>query len=162
MTFAHEPAATAGSLEEALLRVLARQARRIPLPVFIVAVLIAALASERLPLWLCGAWLSIVACVLAARFVILGRLPGMSRFSVAEKLRIAIVLSAVNGIVHGLSLGFFPFLPEFERAIQTMLLVGLGVGAIATTAGYLPIYIAYLIPTVFPLAALWAVSPGVV
>ena len=161
MTSAHEPAATAKSLDEALLRVLARQARRIPLPVFVVAVLIAALASERFPAWIFGGWLLVVACVLGARFVVLGRLPSMSRFSDAEKLRIAIVLSAVNGIVHGLSLGFFPLLPEFERAIQTMLLVGLGVGAIATTAGYLPVYLAYLIPTVFPLAVLWAASPGV-
>ncbi len=161
MTSAHEPAATAKSLDEALLRVLARQARRIPLPVFVVAVLIAALASERFPAWIWGGWLLVVACVLGARFVVLGRLPSMRRFSDAEKLRIAIVLSAVNGIVHGLSLGFFPLLPEFERAIQTMLLVGLGVGAIATTAGYLPVYLAYLIPTVFPLAVLWAVSPGV-
>ncbi len=161
MTFAHEPAATAGSLEEALLRVLARQARRIPLPVFVVAVLIAALASERLPAWIWGTWLCAVACVLGARFVILGRLPSLTRFSVAEKLRIAIALSAVNGVVHGLSLGFFPFLPEFERAIQSMLLVGLAVGSIATTAGYMPVFIVYLVPTVFPLAVLWAVSPGV-
>ncbi len=161
MTFDHEPAAPATSLEEALLRVLARQAWRIPLPVFVVAVLIAALASERLPAWIWGTWLFAVACVLGARFVILGRLPRTGRFSVAEKLRIAILLSAVNGVVHGLSLAFLPFLPEFERAIQSMLLVGLAVGSIATTAGYMPVFIAYLVPTVFPLAALWAVSPGV-
>ncbi len=161
MMFADEPAATPKSLEEALLSVLARQARRIPLPVFIVAVLIAALASERLPAWIWGTWLLIVAGVLGARFVVLGRLPKIGGLSVAEKLRIAVVLSAVNGVVHGLSLGFFPFLPEFERAIQSMLLVGLAVGSIATTAGCMPIFIAYLIPTVFPLAMLWAVSPGI-
>ncbi len=161
MTFANEPAAGAASLEEALLRVLATQARRIPLPVFVVALMIAALAARHLPLWLCGGWLLLVATVLLTRFVILGRLPGSTRLTVAEKLRVAIALSALNGAVHGLSLAFFPFLPEFERAIQTMLLVGLSVGAIATTAGYLPVFVVYLLPTVLPLAVLWALSPGV-
>jgi signal transduction histidine kinase/ActR/RegA family two-component response regulator len=161
MTFANEPTAGLASLEEALLRVLAAQARRIPLPVFVVAAMIAALAAQHLPLWICVGWLALVAAVLLARFFVLGRLPANARLTVAGKLRVAIALSALNGVVHGLSLGFFPFLPEFERAIQTMLLVGLGVGAIATTAGFLPVFVVYLAPTVFPLAALWALSPGV-
>ena len=79
MTFANEPAAGAASLEEALLRVLATQARRIPLPVFVVALMIAALAARHLPLWLCAGWLLLVATVLLARFVILGRLPASTR-----------------------------------------------------------------------------------
>jgi signal transduction histidine kinase/CheY-like chemotaxis protein len=161
MTFANEPAAGAASLEEALLRVLATQARRIPLPVFVVAVMIAALAARHLPLWICAGWIALVAAMLAARFVILGRLPKSERLTIAQKLRVAIALSALNGVVHGVSLAFFAYLPEFERAVQTMLLVGLGVGAIATTAGYLSLYIVYVLPTVFPLAVLWALSPGV-
>lgn len=161
MTFADEPAAGAGSLEEALLRVVSTRSRRIQFAVFGIALMMAALGARHLPLWICAGWLVLVAAVLIARYVILGRLPASTRLTVAEKLRIAIALSAINGVAQGLSLAFFPFLPEFERAIQTMLLVGLGVGAIATNAGYLPTLVVYLLPTVFPLAALWAWSPGV-
>jgi signal transduction histidine kinase len=63
--------------------------------------------------------------------------------------------------VHGLSVGFFPFLPEFERAVQSMVLIGLCAGSIATTAGYMPVLLAYLVPTIVPLVVLWAVSPGI-
>ena len=34
---------------------------------------------------------------------------------------------------------FFPFLPEFERAIQSMIMVGLCAGAVATNVGYMPV-----------------------
>ncbi len=160
MTFLREPPGAAKSVDEALLRVLARQARRIPIPVFLVAAMIAAIAADWLPPLAWGGWLALVSLLLAARLVILGRLPALDTLADSQKLRIAVALSAVNGVVHGLSLCFFPFLPEFERAIQSMLLVGLCAGSIATTAGYMPVLVAYLVPVMVPLSVLWLLSPG--
>jgi signal transduction histidine kinase len=48
---------------------------------------------------------------------------------------------------------------SFEQAVLSMLLVGLAAGSVATAAGYRPIFLAYVIPTLGPLAVLWAISP---
>jgi signal transduction histidine kinase len=153
--------AASSSLEEELLRLLARQARRIPFYVLLAALMIAALAAERVPAWATGGWLALVAIVLAVRWYVLGRLPEFKQISAGSRLRIAIALSALNGVTHGLSLGFFPFLPEFERALQSMVMIAMCAGAVATTAGYMRVLLAYLVPMLLPLAALWAISPGV-
>lgn len=152
--------APAGSVQEELLRMLARQARRIPIPVFLAALMIAGLATDRVPGWILAAWLSLVAAVLVLRWHVLGRLSTMTTVPDATRLRVAIVLSAVNGVTHGLSLGFFPFLPPFERALQSMVVIGMCAGSVATTAGYTPVLLAYLLPMLAPLSVLWAFSPG--
>ena len=151
----------AASLEEELLRLLARQARRVPLPVFLATLLIAALAWNRVPAWIPAAWLTLVVAVLALRWAVLGRLPQLTRLSEKMRLRIAIALSAANGTTHALSLGFFAYLPEYERALQSMVFVALCAGSVATTAGYRPVFLAYILPTLVPLSALWALSPGI-
>jgi signal transduction histidine kinase/CheY-like chemotaxis protein len=153
--------APAGTLEEELLRALARQTRRVPLPVFLATLMIAALAAQRVPLGAWAGWLLLVSLVLIVRRTLLWRLPQLAGYTDREKLRIAILLNVAQGIVHGLSLLFFPFLPEFERAIQSMIMVGLCAGAVATNVGYMPVLAGYLVPTLIPLALMWAVSPGV-
>lgn len=153
-------AQAASSLEEELLRMLARQARRIPVPVFLATLMIAALASGRVPAWVVAGWLVLVAVVLAIRWWALGHLAEAGG-SAALRVRAAIALSAMNGVTHALALGFFPFLPEFERALQSMVMIAMCAGAVATTAGYMPVLLAYLLPVLVPLSALWAVSPGI-
>jgi len=143
------------------LRSLARQARRVPFPVFLAALMIAGLARDRVPTWILAAWLVLVVTALAVRWIVLGRLSQRADIPVKARLQAAIGLSAMNGIVHGLSLGFFAFLPEFERALQSMLFVALCAGSVATTAGYRPVFLAYVLPMIGPLTALWALSPGI-
>jgi signal transduction histidine kinase len=155
-----QPSDATGSLEEELLRLLARQGRRVPIPIFLAAFMIAAMAYGRIPALLLAGWLLLVAAVLAARWVVLGRLPALTAMPARKRLRIAVALSAMNGITHGLSLAFFPFLPPYERAIQSMLLVVACTGSVATTAGYRPVFLAYVLPTLGPLVVLWALSPG--
>lgn len=154
-------ASAAKSVEEELLVMLAMEGKKLPIPVFLIAAMIAALASYRLTAFAWVPWLVLVAALLVLRWVGLGRLPGMSHLAAQQRLRIAVLLSGLNGVVHGLSLGFFPYLPEFERAILSMLLVGMCAGAVATTAGYKPVFLAYLLPIIVPLSLLWAFSPGV-
>jgi len=147
-------------LEDQLLLLLGRQAKRVPLPIYVSSLIVAGLVAQYLPPVAWVSWLALVALILIARISILPRLPNHPEMPLQKRLRIAIVLSAINGIVHGSSLIFFVFLNDFERVIQTMLLVGLCTGAVATTVGYRPIFLAFFVPIFAPLFILWAWSPG--
>ena len=160
MPLADKDSTVARSLEEELLLMLSRQGKRVPIPVFLAAALIAAFASKYVDKSIWIAWIGIVALVLLLRWAVLSKLPELNQWSVISRIRTAILLSATNGVIHGLSLGFFPVLSEFERALQSMLMVGLCAGSVATTAGYMPIFLAYVIPTLLPLSILWLISPG--
>jgi signal transduction histidine kinase len=149
------------SLEQEYLRLLARQSQRVPIPVFLVAAMIAGLAYGRIPTPLLAAWLALVVTLLVVRRAVLGRLPTLLHIAERRRLRFAVALSGINGVVHALSLGFFAFLPEFERALQSMLFVALCAGSVATTAGYRPVFLAYVLPMLVPLMLLWGISPGV-
>ena len=155
------PLPPAASLEEELLRLLARQARRVPIPVFLATLMIGGLAWGRVASSVIVAWLALVVVVLSARWFVLGSLPQRTGISVSTRLRLAIFLSALNGTTHALSLGFFAFLPAYERALQSMVFVALSAGSVATTAGYMPVFRAYLLPTLVPLSVLWIWSPGI-
>lgn len=154
------PVDTTRSFEEELLQFFARQGRRVPGPVFLVAAVIAAMAAqseEVEPVWPV-AWLALVILVLALRSIVLGRLPDLPALPVRRRLNIVVVLAAVSGITHSLSVGFFPFLSDFERALQSMFLIGLCAGAVSTTAGYTPAFLAYILPTLGSLAVRWGFS----
>lgn len=157
---ASAPASTPTQLDAELVKMLAQQGRRVPIPIFLAACLIASMANEHLPLWLVTAWLGMASLTLLWRYHHLGRLQ-TSSMPLAQQLRMAILLSGVSGLSHGLSLGFFVFLPEFERAVQSIMLVGLCAGSVATTAGFLPAFLAYLLPTLLPLSILWLAAPSV-
>ena len=150
----------AENLEQELLRFYARQARRVPIPVLSAAAVIAALTFGRVPLYLTASWFGLVASVSAIRWIILDRLPTWTRIAEAKRLRIVVALSLLGGMVHGLSLAFFPFLPDLARAVQTIILFALCAGAVTTLAGYLPVVLAYVLPIFVPLAVLWALEPG--
>ncbi len=152
---------TEQSLERELVVMLVKEARKVPVPVFITAMMIAALASPYVTPLLWVPWLALVAAMLALRWVVLGRLPGMAHLSGQQQLRIATLLSGMHGALHAFSLSFIAYIPEFERAIQSMLLVAMCTASIATSAGYRPVFLSYMLPIIVPLSVLWAISPGV-
>ena len=149
------------NIQEELLMLLARHGKRQPLAVFLGAAMISAVVSKWIDTAVLVSWLFLVAVVLGMRWIILGRLPKLSEMSLNKRIEIAIWLSAINGVTHALSLGFFQFIPEFERAIQSLIMIAICTGAVATTVGYLPIYLAYTIPIMIPLSLLWMLSPGI-
>lgn len=161
MTATVNPPAT-GTLEGELLTLLARQAQRVPLSVFLACAMIGAFAWSKVPAPAIGGWLALVAIVLGVRRRILQRLPSMTSVHEAQRLRIATLLSVANGVAHGLSLGFFFLLPELERTLHTLVLLGLCAGAVGTTAGYRPVFAAYMLPTSGALVVAWAATPLVV
>jgi signal transduction histidine kinase len=142
--------------EQQILNLLSRQARRVPLPVFICTCMIAGMAWPSIPAHYLISWLVLVLVVLAVRWRILGRISDHTQISIEKRVRIAVTLSAINGCVHGISLLFFPFMPLFECAVQSMILIGMSAGAVVTTAGKSSILLAYAFPTLAVLAGSWA------
>ncbi|MES2531116.1 MAG: hybrid sensor histidine kinase/response regulator [Pseudomonadota bacterium] len=156
---APEPEQREHVLEDELLRLLAKQGRRVPLAVLLTAALLAFMAAGRLAYpWVAWLWLALVGCILVTRWRVLGGLYDDRRLARAQKLKIAIWLSAINGVVHGASVIFLPSLDGIEKAFLSILLLGLCAGAVATTAGYRPVFLAYVIPTLGPLSVAWAVG----
>ncbi|GAB2595090.1 ATP-binding protein [Ramlibacter solisilvae] len=143
-----------------LIELLAREARRVPVPVFLSSLLIAAMAWQRLGGVLPWIWLGVVAVVLILRWKILGGLPTAS-LNLPDKLRVAVLMSAVNGLVQGTSVGFGVALDTPERAVQSILLLTLCVGSVATTGGYRPVFLAFIAPTLLPLSVMWALGTPV-
>jgi signal transduction histidine kinase len=144
------------SYEQQLLDLLSKQVRRVPLPVFVCTCMIAGMAWPYVPTSVLVAWLATVVGVLALRWRILGRLHADARRPLEARIRIAVALSALNGSVHGLSLFFSPALPRFECAVVSMVLIGLSAGSVVTTAGHRAVFLAYSLPTLGPLALMWA------
>ena len=148
-------------LREELIQLFARQGRRVPVPVFLCSLLLASMAWSQLGGWLPWLWLSAVTLILAARWKVLGSLPNAA-LPAQDKLRIAVLLSGINGLVQGASIAFAVGLDTPERAVQTIVLLGLCAGAVATTGGYRPAFVAFVAPTLLPLSAMWALgTPGV-
>ncbi|HLF13077.1 MAG TPA: hypothetical protein VJA26_17890, partial [Gammaproteobacteria bacterium] len=153
-------AAVAGNLNEELLKLLARQSRWVPVPVFLGGVLIFGIAYDSAPrVWLL-AWFGGVLAMLILRFLVLGRLPYRTDVPAHVRLRVAVLLSGLNGLMHGAAVAFFPFLVEFERFVVFMTILAFCAGSVSSTAGYRPVFLAYVTPTLVPLAVLWGLNAG--
>jgi signal transduction histidine kinase len=138
-----------------MLDFLVKQSKRVPVPVLLVAVVQAWIAAGHITTILCVAWGALVGLTLLLRTVCLNHLSARDDLAIETRLRLATALSGLSGTVHALSLWIFPELTDFEQATQSLILAGLCTGAIATTAGYRAVYIAYFIPVFVPLTLLW-------
>src|SRR5688572_30266596 len=150
--------APADSFESQLITLVGKQPRRMFVPLFLAIVLIAGMASRTTPMSWILAWLGLATAVMLVRVYVQDTSKLVSLVP-ARRLRITVALVALSGITHGLSLFFFPRMSLFEQAVLSMMLVGLAAGSVATAAGYRPIFLAYIIPTLGPLAVLWVTSP---
>lgn len=148
------------SLKDELLQLVARQASRVPFPVFIGASIIAWFASAYLPSVVWISWYLLALSVLLIRWLVYRRLPNMIQVPMRKRIRIVMLLNGAHGIIYGLSLVAFPYFAEIERSIHTILLMTMCVGSVSTTAGYRPILYVFLAPIILPMSAMWAVSPA--
>lgn len=147
------------TLNGELLALLGRNSRRMPLPVFLACLLIAAVIYDNSS----GAgpvlWLLAVVAFLGVRYAVLSRLPHRHDWSEEARLRLAVILSGANGTLHATCMIFFPDLGEFDRLLVTILILALCAGAVGSTAGYRPVFLAYITPMLVPLSALWILVP---
>jgi signal transduction histidine kinase/DNA-binding NarL/FixJ family response regulator len=148
-------AAEQEAVDQEVLALLARQGRRVPYPVGLTAVVIAAMAwSSQTTHWP-WVWLCVVLAVLALRWWRLGRLPTQTEWPLSNRLRQAAGLSLLNGVVFSASVLFVPDFSEYQRMVQTLLVLGLCAGAVATTAGYAPVFLSFLVPVALSNSLMW-------
>ena len=150
----------ASSVNEELLRHIARQSKWVPIPVFVGAVLIFSISYDTAPRACLAAWLLGVLAVLVVRYFVLTALPHHAEIPAPTRLRICVVLSGLNGVMHGSAVAFFPYLVEFERFVVFMVLLAFCAGSVSSTAGYRPVFMAYIAPTLVPLSVLWMTNVG--
>ncbi len=150
---------TAG-LGEEMLKIWARQGRRVWFPVAFCALVMALMAAPRAPLWLWSMWLVLTLGVLALRYHLLGRLPHLHTVSLHRRLNGAVALAALNGLLFGASIAFAPYLSDYQRMVQTILLLGLCAGAVAVTAGYQPVLLAFVLPVTLANSLAWFTGSG--
>jgi signal transduction histidine kinase/ActR/RegA family two-component response regulator len=154
---ASAPGEVAG-LKQGVLEHIALQARRVPAPVLTVALTTVLMALDKAPVWAPLAWFALVVAIIGTRRIVLPRLSSQVDRPLSDRLRIAFWLSAVNGMGQGLAAAFWPYLDTGERIVQTLILTGVCTGAVATTMGDRVIYLAFLVPAILPLVAVWSLD----
>ncbi len=130
--------ANLGTFDEEILHYHYQQITRIPIPLFLLAMVIWGMAVQHLPNLWPSVWLCFVVLVFALRWAIEIKWSRFRSMSTDKRLRASVALSMLSGISQGLSLFFFLDLTESERAIQSMLFIGLAAGAAGTMAAYWP------------------------
>ena len=151
-----------GALLHEQVRLLARQVRRSPHAVLIVASAIVYGVYPYVPLALAFAWLMFVTMSVLSRWAYAGYVLREANIVNSRHVMRRLVLFAfINGTAVGVSAPlFFAALPDASRAIVAMVLVGLSAGGIATSAAYRPAFAAYILPALLPLAYSWIMAGG--
>ena len=147
-------------VHQRLLELLAEQSRRVPVPVGVLLVVVALMAAQRMPWWLPALWAAAAVAVLMVRRRRLGMLPAQADVPTSQRVRTAVVLSFINGSIHGLGLAAFPVLQDAERMFFTLVILGLCSGSVGTTAGHRRIFLAYVLPAAGTLPFWWLLYPG--
>ncbi|MEZ5659328.1 MAG: hybrid sensor histidine kinase/response regulator [Burkholderiaceae bacterium] len=146
------------SIESALLKSLATHAVKAWAAV-LAAVVLAGLAIGRIPVWIVTAWFG--AAVLAQ----FGRVRGTAAAALdrsgdpRQQVRRVVALAAAAGVVMGVSVMCFPWLSEMERAVFSMVHIGMAAGTVATSVGYRPIMLAHGAPPFVVLMVMWLMTP---
>ena len=158
-TLAIPEAPPSTAVDQELLQLLSHQGWRVPAAILLIASMIAGMIGQVAPLWVSGLWLTSVGALMALRHQLFSRLPQLDRTPLRRRLQWVTGLSGVNGLLFSSSLLFAPQLSPYQHMVLTMLLLGLCAGAIASTAGYLPVLLAFLLPVTLANSLAW-VSGG--
>jgi len=147
------------NIEQELLRMLSLQGWMGTIPTILLLSVIASFASEYFPPTYWATWLIIASCFLLARAALLIQLPKLTQYSEQFRVKIVVFGSVISGSLHAFSfIFFFPELNDYQRAIHSMIIMGIGSVTIMTTAGFLPISLAYIIPTGLSSSSMWVIT----
>ncbi|MBB3167309.1 hybrid sensor histidine kinase/response regulator [Simiduia aestuariiviva] len=143
-----------------ILHLLAKQSLRVPLAKVPSVLLIVALAWRYTAHEVLLAWAACMTGIMLLRGWQLHNIHERFQSRPQDGLRLGVLLSALNGVGMGASVLLFPELPEVERAMHTLIMLGITTGAIATTAGHLGLFLGYAIPVMTPLVVMWSIVGG--
>ena len=157
---AHPPPTNAAPLnaEVEVLDLIARQARKVPWPVGLAALFVLAVTWQHVPHLALLAWTVSVVVMQGVRWTLLPDLPHRPGTH-ESRMRVAILLSGINGLAQGSAVLFFYTMTDLQRAVVSILLSGITAGAIGTTNGHPRIYNAFAYPVMLGMTLSWAFSP---
>ncbi len=148
------------ALEEELLRLLSTQVTHSPVSVVVAMSIIAYMAYQQAPdlilVW--AAWLGLVVMAQVARVIIIRSLRKRSHLEPHRTLRTAALVNVCNTALHSVSLVFFPLFTPFQAALQSMLIIGMGVVSTVTAMGFMPFALAHICLGLLPLFSMWVWS----
>lgn len=141
---------------EEFLRLGAHQNVRVLVGVLLASGFMAAIAAFRVGVLLPACWLVLVVAVQWLRVRVQVAIANPATGSLALRLRRRVAIAVLCGGVEALVLVAFPALDVAERAIITVVLLGMATGAVANSAGYLGVVAGFGAPMLLPLVLLWA------
>lgn len=148
------------SLQAELLRLIAEQARRVPVSLVLTSGMMALLVMRYVPVIYPVIWLAVVYVCTYFRTRLLLALPADAERSDDQKLALAARIFIINGVVLASLLAAFPFVPITMGAVISIYNFALCAATLHATAGYRRIYLPYTLVTLGPIGLVWAFTPG--
>ncbi|MES3013400.1 MAG: hybrid sensor histidine kinase/response regulator [Pseudomonadota bacterium] len=145
----------AETLEEELVRLIARGSRRSAVPVICAAAVIAGAAYGKAPTGLVAVWFVVAAAIVMVRRTWLTSLLGIGTTTARRQLRIIAGFAALTGGSFGASVAFWPYLGALEKAVETTVVIGLCAASVATNLGYRPTFLVFFACAAGPVAVAW-------
>lgn len=124
----------------------------------VLAVVVAYLASQSVPVIWPLLWIAVVLCCQVYRSIEIKKLAADRSRSSAERLGECLKLFFMTSAAFALSALFFPFTDEPFRYVLTVIVVGLIIGSIATLQGYPPVFFSFAVPNGLGVSLGWLVS----
>ncbi|MEH6588731.1 MAG: hybrid sensor histidine kinase/response regulator [Halioglobus sp.] len=144
------------SADDELLKLLAGPVNLAPTPVLISMGLLAWMLAPITPTVVWVGWYILVILGQITRWAIFSKQPKLTKMNTESRLRLAIWVYIGNSLLHSLPLLFFPQFTPFQRALLSMITLGLGAVTIFTAAGFRPITLTHIIIGLLPLIGMWA------
>lgn len=158
-----QPSRIPKSLQDELIWMHARQTRSTPTHLPILAAFLTLPLFGRVPTWMVVGWFGLLlatsAIVLWTRWM-RRRLSRRTDIPHRKRMSLSVTFAVAYGIILALPLGFFPYLSGHERLLVSMVLVAIWYGGAFNTAGYLPAFLAFTLPSLTALVTWWVLSPG--
>lgn len=148
------------SSDQALLEALKKQALRVPLVMTAVILVIAGYAIPQTAAWSVTLWASLAIFMQVLRSSIIFKLPSQYERPTAVRLRTAAKLSLINGCVLASSALLFNNPDNTSLAVFSMIMFGLVAGTVATSHGYRPIFLGFVIPILGSVTWIWVFAAG--
>jgi hypothetical protein len=144
----------AESVRSAVFQSIRDRALWLLIPVTGMVFVVVSLGYGKVPFWALALWGCSVLSLTTGRWLFLRYLE-KSADLFANKLNKLTFVQFISGLTHALALLGFPLLSAEERAIISILYLGLAIGNVGVTSGYIPMAWAYQIPLMGTLALSW-------
>jgi len=105
-------------------------------------------------------WVIAVSLTYLLRPILLKLILSTYRLSIRQKLIIIGIYNIVISSTLAASILFFPQLDLAPRLIISLMLAGFAAGASAANAGYIPLFLCFIVPLLLPFGVTWMQNPG--